>query len=345
MKVDSSAKQVEGAARRILPRRRGACRRRGPRPELPSDRASSARSVRNAPIGEQLELRSDRVQPVDARAALARALVGEVARDRADSRSGTRPGAGRSRHRRRAPPASTEAEVVGRNPPAEVTADQHPRPRLGRAPARRRRSPRRGAERDLAHARSGDGAAEGHQRGAGRAQAYRARNQSAPKRATSARWARVSAFWTRVGPPPRPRSDGHGGVRVGVGATCAGPRSALASPATNPSGPVRTRIGTRVAHGRAGRDARRPTRPVRARRTTTTPRGADGLGRRDDAVEHQVGREPEQDLVLAARRLALGAVRDDHAGSAACSDAAQLRGEWGTRRRPGRAGRRTAAGL
>ena len=67
----------------------------------------------------------------------------------------------------------------------------------------------------------------------------------------SARWARVSTFWTRVGFPPSPRSDSRGGVAVGVGI----PRSiqcttALASPATNRSAAVTTRIRTGSARAR-----------------------------------------------------------------------------------------------
>ena len=41
-----------------------------------------------------------------------------------------------------------------------------------------------------------------------------ARNHSGPKRATSAKCASVSTFWTSVGAPPTPRSNGRGGVNV-----------------------------------------------------------------------------------------------------------------------------------
>ena len=72
------------------------------------------------------------------------------------------------------------------------------------------------------------------------------RNHDAPYRAISARCARVSTFCTSVGLPPRPRSDSRGGVAAGAGT----PRSiqrttALASPPTNRSAAVRTRIRTR----------------------------------------------------------------------------------------------------
>ena len=42
------------------------------------------------------------------------------------------------------------------------------------------------------------------------------RNQSAPNRAIRATWARVSTLCTRVGRPPIPRSNGRGGVVVGL---------------------------------------------------------------------------------------------------------------------------------
>ena len=141
-----------------------------------------------------------------------------------------------------------------------------------------------------------------------------ARNQRGPYRAMSARWASVSAFCTRVGAPPRPRSLTRGGWKVGR----AGPppsrfTTAVSWPARNRGGACVIVTASRsrpraVAFGQRAQDLR----AGRAVQVQVRLGGADRLRGQLQAVEHEVRRELQQELVLAAGRLALRAVGHDH---------------------------------
>ena len=87
----------------------------------------------------------------------------------------------------------------------------------------------------------------------------------------SARCASVSTFCTRVGLPPRPRSDSLGGVAVGAGTPCSIQcTTALASPATNRSAAVRTVTRTRSRRARRRSAAARPRMSRTSRCATIT---------------------------------------------------------------------------
>ena len=172
-----------------------------------------------------------------------------------------------------------------------------------------------------------------------------ARNHPGPWRAISARCASVSVFCTSVGLRFSPRSDGRGGVRVGFGAR----------PSERPQQRGLLAAEERVGHagdaGCGGRSSRSRERRidgrvrvdagVRDRHHDRCPRRR-RRPRRHRAVEHEVRRALEQDAVLDAHRLALGAVDDDDPAPAAGGHAAQLdrRGEQraaaAAQRRPAR---------
>ena len=160
-------------------------------------------------------------------------------------------------------------------------------------------------------------------------------------------WAIVSTFWISVGRPPTPRSNGRGGVAVGF----AGPpfsqwTSALSSPATNRSGVPATDRRTGRARGRApphGLADPRDRRAGGARHGDDHLVRADGAGRGQGAVDHQVGVARQQDGVLAAGRLALGAVGHDHLAPAALGDRGEL--QRGGEARPAAAAQAAALDL
>ncbi len=157
------------------------------------------------------------------------------------------------------------------------------------------------------------------------------RNQRAPYRAIRARWARVSTFWTRVGAPPRPRSDTRGGTNVGS----AGPPPSRLTRAD--SWPARNRGGASVTVtasqsipaawllGQGSHDLAAGPRV----QVQVGVGGADRLRGQLDAVQHQVRRDPQEQGVLAAGGLALRAIGHDHRAAAGLGHDAQLalRGE------------------
>ena len=126
-----------------------------------SSARASAERCRCASVGEQLERRGDRRKPVDTRAALARALAGEIAKTRADSATaqagpGTTITAPAPSVSGRQPKPSTS---VGGDPPAEVATDQNRREGLARPAVRGAMSVAESrAELDLVHAGALDSA-------------------------------------------------------------------------------------------------------------------------------------------------------------------------------------------
>ncbi len=91
------------------------------------------------------------------------------------------------------------------------------------------------------------------------------RNQAAPNRPISARWASVSTFWTRVGRPPIPCSQtGRGANRGRAGPPLSALTTAEVSPARNRSGAWITSAGS-GSHPAAARWASTDVRcPARA---------------------------------------------------------------------------------
>ena len=178
------------------------------------------------------------------------------------------------------------------------------------------------------HAGRADAAAERDQRRPGvRPAVPSARNHAGPWRATSARCASVSAFWTSVGRRPSPRSDGRGGLtRRDRAAPLERLDSAVSSPVRNASGTASTRTW-RPSPRSAIADAQRGVGgdAPRAGTATTTVVGPDRDGGRGRAVEHEVRDPLEQHAVLRAHGLALGAVDDDDAcGRGAAATARSL---------------------
>ena len=211
---------------------------------------------------------------------------------------------------------------------------------------RRRASRAASAERDLVDARARDGAGDGDERGAGLVARCRARGTSpAPRRAISARWASVSTFWTSVGAPPTPRSNGRGGLRS------ASPRrrsakltSAVSSPATKPSGTAHERRMFAVEPApplAADRLRARAARRVRAWRDRDDRLArADRGGGQHGAVEHEVRRVAQEHACpCRSRARPRRRSRPRPAGRAGLGDRAQLRAPSGSRRRRGRAAR------
>ena len=115
----------------------------------------------------------------------------------------------------------------------------------------------------------------------------------------------------------RPRSAGRAGPPVIARIT------AVASPATNVAGPIDSSIGR--PSWRSARAIRQGDRQVRAVGADPhdDPGRPEGSGRGDGAVEDQVRDVAEQDAVLAAGRLPLGAV-DDHVRDARAGQRGQL---------------------
>ena len=89
------------------------------------------------------------------------------------------------------------------------------------------------------------------------------RNHRSPKRAISAAWARVSTFWTSVGRPSTPRSNGRGGFDVGRASPSLTKWTAAdSSPAMYDRGGATSSIGIRV---RSARDSSRRSANARSR--------------------------------------------------------------------------------
>ena len=150
-----------------------------------------------------------------------------------------------------------------------------------------------------------------------------ARKASGPVRAIIATWASVSALCTSA---PDVRCAGRCPCPVGTtGSDSPGidpthqrrllaGNEAVGGPDQGLGAPGRSRASTRSASARA--TAAATCRVPRARRPTS-PRCAAGRGQELRAVEDQVGRPDEQQLVLVAGRFALHGVDDDGAAGPA----------------------------
>ena len=227
---------------------------------------------------ELLERGRDRRQPVEARPALARALLREIARDacRLDDAAGVarqRDDGARSERRLRVGRGFDSRAVrrrasCRRHPRAEVAADQV-RLRVAVTPsAWLEQVGERQAELDLVDTGSADGAGQGHER---RARARRTcpplRNQSSPKRAISARCASVSTFRTSG----RRAVDAALGTGVAAWTSAAQARRSATGrarsprPTMNRSGTAAARISTSIRERRSASASREPA-PVTSRR-------------------------------------------------------------------------------
>ena len=140
------------------------------------------------------------------------------------------------------------------------------------------------------------------------------RNHAAPWRAMRATWARVSTFCTSVGAPPTPRSKVRGGLNVGmreaaVDAADQGGFLACEEPRRAGNEPDRPRVA--AGGGPFGEREGEPfVQPAAGVHIQIDAAGADRGRGQLQPIEHEMRREPEQVLVLAARWLTLGAVTD-----------------------------------
>ena len=123
---------------------------------------------------------------------------------------------------------------------------------------------------------------------------------TAPNRAISARWASVSTFCTSVGAPPRPRSNGYGGLSVGFAGRPARRGGAL-SPRRRRS--RRARDATRQPHavsalGECAAIDERCSSSASQRRRSTTSRAPTAAAAASGAVEDEVRGERSSALSL-----------------------------------------------
>ena len=278
-------------------------------------RPSRGRAARRAPAGPAV---GDRGQPVDAGAALAGALAGKVANDAGAFRK--RAGVGREGNERAGAEhvgasAAVRAASAAGDPPSEVAADEDGRDRLGGAPGAQHSSPTVVPSSISCTPGRDDGACQGDERGPGRVVAARraepvgaeARDQrkvserldvlDERRRAAEPALERERRLERRLGRPPAIALS-----------------SAVSSPVTKLSGTVAAVSSTR-SRRRGARRSRARARHARPspclRDATIASRAPSACAASDGAVEHEVRRVPQERLVLAARGLAFGAVRDD----------------------------------
>ena len=149
-----------------------------------------------------------------------------------------------------------------------------------------------------------------------------ARKASGPVRAIIATWANVSALWTRAPRRPMRKAVPLSGRKDGRdwpdSTQCA---RADSSPAMKRSGGRTICSGTgaqpAAARSASARDTAAATWSRPSGTHTVDPLRAAGRGEELRAVEHQMGRPDEEELVLVAGRLALHGVHKDGAAGPA----------------------------